>query len=963
MKVGKMMGAQDTSRKTLRNASILRTPLHRIPLADTQKGTQNTHCRVVPLQKNRANEKLGRWKPIFLSPLLLAAILTATAAAEDVIEPFESAQVSWQLVEEDCSPRVIIHQRTTQQRHSGDLSEVIHFESGVGTLAYWSHPIPPARILPEFSPSVWIKSNRQGIRLYALVVFPRELSASGEGPVQRLIPGPSYDDRGDWQQLRFDSLPQDFSALYHRAVQAARLASSDGKFDDQDAYVSAIVLNTYGGPGSTHVWTDDLGLSGFVPSNADKPPHDEKVVQASWQIPDDWNSTGRTTIPYRSDSMIIADGRPTMLKIADHHGESLEYLQSLGFNTIRLVEAPTLAINQEAARLNLWLIAPPPNGYRAMAEDRAFTRVLAWNLGRDLDLRSQENIDEWVRSLRSSPATAGRMLHAEVRWTGLDLSRSLDLVQMQVTSELSSRTGRLPYDSLSSAMTLLPSGTPLVATLPLEASPKFVRQVAAMGGQVPDLGAAPQACKRAVFQAIAAGARGIAFKTSTRLDGTDPGAKRRSMLAAWLNDGLDQMEPWVAGGHPEGVLRTTRPDWTAATLSTDRSRMILLFKKPGVAAPPNPRELSIVDTRGSASSQFYRITASGPVPLVLHGTPGSVNVLVPERGTAEMLVSTQDPLILRHLNALARDDERIQRRLELQHDLLTYWVGKQSQVQGELEVYQAGSGEATALYQQALQTLSLSEQQLLRRDFSNAYQTLNNGQKELSRSRQILLANATGPFPAANTSPLCLDISSLPGHWDLALRLGEANWNGSVLAGGDFEDLSHLIESGWTHHRWGFDGDRIDVSLTREDVKSGQRALQIELKPIDPLGMASHAPAQVRVESGPIHLLPNQIARIHGWIKIESTDSKALRVWIEDTLGGTGLGRWLPTANQQWQEFTFYRGAFSEQADHLVFEIQGYGSVKIDHVTVHVAQPAGRAIGNQKAPEVRETLAPTSSLR
>ncbi|MEC8590717.1 MAG: hypothetical protein VXZ15_04155, partial [Planctomycetota bacterium] len=225
--------------------------------------------------------------------------------------------------EEDCSPRVIINQRTTQQRHGGDLSEVIHFESGVGTLAYWSHPIPPARILPEFSPSVWIKSNRQGIRLYALVVFPRERSASGEGPVQRLIPGPSYDDRGDWQQLRFDSLPQDFSALYHRAVQAARLASSDGKFDDQDAYVSALVLNTYGGPGSTHVWTDDLGLSGFVPSNADKPPHKEKVVQASWQIPDDWNSTGRTTIPYRSDSMILADGRPTMLKIADHHGESL----------------------------------------------------------------------------------------------------------------------------------------------------------------------------------------------------------------------------------------------------------------------------------------------------------------------------------------------------------------------------------------------------------------------------------------------------------------------------------------------------------------------------------------------------------------------------------------------------------------------------------------------------------------
>jgi hypothetical protein len=954
----------DANRKTLRAASVVRGTLEQLR---RQAGLPRH-----PSSGNRPGFRGLRARFWALIPQLAAVIALSLPSgsgvpalwADDVIEPFESAQVSWKLVEEDCSPRVFSHQRTTQQRHDGDFSELIQFQAGVGTKAYWLHHIPAARVLPEFSPSVWVRSNRTGIRLYALVVFPHEPSATGEGAVQRLIPGPTYEDRGDWEKLEFASLPQDFEALYHRAVQAARLASSDGKFDDRDAYISAVILNTYGGQGSTAVWIDDLGLSGFVPADRSESPNNNLVQPAAWQSPDEWASSGRTTVPYRSDSIVMADDRPFMLKIADHHGEPFEYLQGLGFNTLRLSEAPTLAVNQEAARLNLWLIAPPPRGFRAMADDRAYTRVLAWNLGSQLDLRSQDRVEETVRSLRSSPATAGRLLHAETRWSGWGLSRSADLVELQVTSELGSTTGRQPYDTVTHAAAIAPSGTPLIATLPLEASPELVRQVAAMAGQVPDLEAPPEACKNAMFQAAAAGVRGVALRTYTRLDGTDPAAQRRANLAAWLNQWLDQMEPWIAGGSPAGSLKTTRPEWVAAARSTERSRMILLFERPGVAGPPTHRELSIVDTQASSSSPVYRVTPSGPAPVVLNRSPGSVNMIVPQRGTSEMLVSTQDPMILRHLSAAVQDENLGQRRLELHHDLLMYWISKQSQVHGELDVYQAGSAESLALYRQALQTLRISEQQLLSRNYASVHQTLLNGSKELAQSRQILLSNATGQFPQANTSPLCLDISSLPGHWDLALRLGQVTWQGSVLAGGDFENLDHLIRSGWTHERWGFDEDRVEVNLTNTDVRSGSRALQIDLSRQNHRAAASHLPPQVRVSSGPIQLLPNQIARFHGWLKIDPLPGEQPPlVWIEDSLGGPGLGRWIRPTVGVWQEFTFYRGAFSEEADQIVFEIQGYGTVKIDQVTVHVAQPVGRTVGNQPAPEIRETLERSTPLR
>ena len=36
--------------------------------------------------------------------------------------------------------------------------------------------------------------------------------------------------------------------------------------DGREAYVSRVLLNIYGGPGVTNVWTDDLEVFGHVPS-------------------------------------------------------------------------------------------------------------------------------------------------------------------------------------------------------------------------------------------------------------------------------------------------------------------------------------------------------------------------------------------------------------------------------------------------------------------------------------------------------------------------------------------------------------------------------------------------------------------------------------------------------------------------------------------------------------------------
>ncbi|MCA9104734.1 MAG: hypothetical protein KDA83_04880 [Planctomycetales bacterium] len=891
----------------------------------------------------------------FASCLAFLLFASIRVMAGDVIDRFESGSTSWRLVEEDCGLRVIVHQRTTDDHRSGDLSETIQIAAGNGTHAYYLHEIPRARILRDFAPSVWVKASRPHIRLMALVEFPREAAPDGEGAVRRLIRGPAYTDTGSWQKLDFATHDVDFLMLYHRTVQALRLNSDRPEFDDRDAFVSAIVLDVYGGEGETDVWIDDLELEGFI--GLDQPLAEREVGpvrQVAWQQgppqgggfaePDSaWQTNGRTSVPRREESMLIVDQRPFFVKMVDYHGEPLELLRDMGFNTIRIDEAPTPSFNQEAARLGLWIVSPPPAGYRVLPDDRPFSRVLSWSVGTRLDQRSATQLEQLSRNLRTSPATNTRLQHADVRTTCAQLSRVLDLVEIPVTGELAWPSGESPYQVMADYRSRAATGAIAIAAIPLEATPVMVQQVAALGGRVPELETTPDACKEAVISSIAAGARGIALRTSTRLDSLDAMTQRRAALARWINRWIDRIEPWAAAGRIAGNISTNRTDWRAVAIDTERSRLILLLPNPQAAPAAGALpELALINADTFASARGYRVTEAGVVPLRQTRSPAGSSMLIPERDVAEVLIVTHDPLALRHVDRAEAPDEALD-QLNLQHELVMTWIAKQSNVQGELDLVQAGSVDSNTLYRQALASAAQGERMMFERNYDAAYTSLVSARTSLSQSRRTLVNSAARPFAAPQSSPLCLDIATLPAHWDLAQRLRGVAWQGSMLAGGDFEDLNHLIQSGWTNDRWPHPDDTIEVELTNEDVRAGSLALRIRIAgPNRPLASGTD-PSTLRIGSPAVRVPAGNVARTHGWIKIVPVDPlNPPRVWLEDSLGGPGLGQWLPTQANQWQEITFYRGALETGAMTLSLDIQGQGIVLLDDFQVHVARPIGR---------------------
>ncbi len=94
-------------------------------------------------------------------------------------------------------------------------------------------------------------------------------------------------------------------------------------------------------------------------------------------------------------------------------------------------------------------------------------------------------------------------------------------------------------------------------------------------------GTAPRVCwqdeqfRLLVFSALAGGARGICFQSTTPLDAKDPATRRRAALLELVNLELDLIEPWCAGGSFVTSASGDDTNMGAAIMQTERARLVL----------------------------------------------------------------------------------------------------------------------------------------------------------------------------------------------------------------------------------------------------------------------------------------------------------------------------------------------------------------------------------------------------
>ena len=273
--------------------------------------------------------------------LILLGLLPPLAVADPAVrEDFEGSDPCWRDAGGDGNYKIVQQQRAFVGAHGGRGCERIRVTGDNGSFVYVSYELGEARIIGELTASVWINADRPGLQILLRVVLPHSLDSRTGRPLTTLLRGSGYTQAGNWQQLRIDNLPR----LLERQVRALR-AEHGPQVDEREAYVDRVLLNIYGGPGTTNVSIDDLEVTGIVgrapaensagagrSRTADAPgerlPSITAVAQARSTAPE-------ASVRISGAGLVVGD-KPLFPRLVEHRGEPLEQLKRLGFNGVRL---------------------------------------------------------------------------------------------------------------------------------------------------------------------------------------------------------------------------------------------------------------------------------------------------------------------------------------------------------------------------------------------------------------------------------------------------------------------------------------------------------------------------------------------------------------------------------------------------------------------------------------------------
>ena len=272
--------------------------------------------------------------------------------------------------------------------------------------------------------------------------------------------------------------------------------------------------------------------------------------------------------------------------MVEYRGEPLARLKALRFNTVRLGQEPQPALLAEAAQVGMWIVAPPPlaaigqapAGHAAGAPAPVgpeYNPVLVWDLGAGWAAPDMDRVRQWTKALRAAdgrqrPIAGGP--ETELR----EFSRQIDILLAErpvlgTTLELTN------YGQwLGDRLLLARPGTPLWASVQTQPLARSQEQANLLAGRaVAEDRLQEEQVRQVVFLALAAGARGLTFLSSTPLDAEDAATKRRAELLELLNIELELIEPWAASGAFVTSAGATDGYTQAAVIQTERGRLLL----------------------------------------------------------------------------------------------------------------------------------------------------------------------------------------------------------------------------------------------------------------------------------------------------------------------------------------------------------------------------------------------------
>jgi hypothetical protein len=896
--------------------------------------------------------------------VLVLAAASVAHAQSGIRDDFEGPEPSFREAGSDAPYRIDTHVRIPQEAHSGKWCERLTVRGNGGTHIYVSHALAPARVINELTAGVWIKSDRPGIQAALRIALPRSIDPRTGKPLTTLVRGTLYGQPGPWQRLLIGNVPQ----LLERQVRVMR-NELNRDVDSREAYADALVLNVYGGPGVTNIWIDDLEVSGVVPvepaaagarTNGPTLPSTEPPQGAPSGPP-------APPVELRWPLLLVA-GKPFFPRSIDYQGEPLARLQSLGFNTVRVMRPASAELLREAAAARMWVIAPPPAvseleprpGESAGVKIGAqFDPVLVWDLGAGLTKSELEASRRWSKLVNAADPRQ-RPLMCQCETNLIDFTRIAKLL-LAGRDTLGSSLPLGDYLTwLRERSQLALPGTPLWATVQTEPVFPLVEQIALLGGgTVPQIALQELQIRTIIHSALAAGARGLCFESHSRLDAPDPLTRRRAAILELLNLELELIERWPASGNFAISATSNDPNAGGAVIETDRSRLLLpIHAPPGgqfVLGHPKIRPLNLTVAGVPEGNDAYELTPTSARPLRSDRVLGGTRVLLGESEQDALVVFTQDALVYNSLKT--RIGPTAMRAAQLVREIAAAEMTLFEATEQRLTDVGRALPAARPIRAAAQKDLKDCDAQLAKKDARAAYDLARRALGALTDvEREYWERVPPTPWPSGEV--WLANFATLPEHYRFAAEMISAPRGGNLLAEGGFEDLDAMRRAGWAHNQHPPEAVTANVELSAEAAHSGRTGLRLTAALKDPKAKpgAVETPP-LWITSPAVNAQPGQLLEIQGWARVSQPLAGSVDgLMVIDTLTGQALAQRI-TANPQWRQFTIYRVAPRPGPVSLTFALSGLGEACIDDITIQVVQRAN-ATGAPPMPPTQQAGIP-----
>ena len=853
---------------------------------------------------------------------------------------FEGPEPTWQSAGGDMEFRIDGQQRVAGAAQNGDWCEQVRLIAGNGSYVYLSHDIGAARAIQELRASVWVKSDRAGLQILARLVLPRTLDQRTGKPVTTLLRGASYNKPGDWQQLRLVDLPR----LVEREAVLLRTRLGPN-VDTHEAFLDAVYLNIYGGPGATQVWIDDLEIEGFVGRRPGKSPEMNNIGWTNAGAKGVAELAKKQTVALNG-SLLLVYGRPYFPRLIEYQGEPLKLLKDLGFNGVRLAAFPRPSILAEAEQEGMWIVCPPPRAAGDASSAIAIPdlpgrdRILAWNLGQNLAGRDVEATRNLAESLRSVDRDQARPLTAEVDDDLRSFGRHVDVLRASRYPLLTSLELADYGQWLRDRPRLARPGTTLWTSIQTQSSLALIEQSRAF---TPDARTTPnissEQLRMLAFVAISQGVKGLCFESRTRLDASDPVTRQRAMTLELLNLELDLIEPWCAAGSVVTSIIGSDPETRATLMQTDRARLLIPVWAgrhsqfvPGQSAGNN---ITFTIPGVPETSDAYEIHPTGMRTLrhKQRRVTGGVRITLDEFGPTSLVLLTQDPLVVNSANK--KLEHTAERAARLQRDLAAARLADAIAIDRQLTNVAPAVQEAPGWLASARDLSTQADAMLAAKNAAQAYvlsQRSMRAVRALERAHwDKAVASVGSPMAAADLT----SFATLPQFWTSMARLRGLERGLNQLAGGDFEDLDRLLQVGWRHFQHPQPEIESEAQLAIDAPHAGKSCLQLRAWRVgnEPASGLVETPP-IWINSSPIDVTAGTIVRIHGWVHLPAPIGGSVDgLMIIDSLTGPALAARVAQTNG-WQEFTLYRAAPQDSPLVVTFALTGLGAARLDDITI-----------------------------